>query len=53
MKLFTAILAFALSGCSTLPIRGKLCYDTPKGQVCAESDGTALFISGSLRGYAK
>lgn len=53
MKLFTTLLAFTLTGCASLPIKGKLCYDTPQGQVCAESDGSALFITGSLQGFSK
>lgn len=56
MKALVIILAFALTGCETLPIKGKLCYQTPQGEVCAESDGTALFLSGtvkSTKGFAK
>lgn len=55
MKALFITLAFTLTGCSglPLPIKGKVCYQTGQGEVCLESDGTALTVLGNVNGFKK
>jgi hypothetical protein len=41
-------LSIGLVGCETLPIKGKVCYVTKDGEICAESDGRAVVVSGNV-----
>jgi hypothetical protein len=49
MKLALALITLTLAGCESLPIKGKVCYAHGNGEVCAESDGTALFVTGTVK----
>lgn len=55
MKALLALIAMCLTGCSglPLPIKGKVCYQTGQGEVCLETDGTALTVLGNVKGYSK
>lgn len=52
--LLLAVLSLVgFSSCAALKdfkIKGKVCYDTPQGKVCAESDGKAVVIEANLSG---
>jgi hypothetical protein len=48
---FLAVLSLVgFSSCADFKIKGKVCYDTPQGKVCAESDGQAVTIEANLSG---
>lgn len=49
---FCALLGISigLAGCETVPVKGKVCYETPQGTVCVGSDGKAVVIDGTFKG---
>jgi len=50
MKLLSLALFLILAGCETIPVTGKVCYQTAQGTVCVGSNGKAINIDGTFQG---
>lgn len=51
MKIFLLLgLTLALSSCAGFKFTGRVCYDTPQGKVCAESDGQTVAVEANFSG---
>ncbi len=38
-----------ITGCETIAVKARVCYETPQGTICAGSDGRAVTIDGTFR----
>lgn len=48
IRLITLCIPLLLATCAGLPVKGKVCYVTAQGEVCAESDGGSVLIGGNV-----